>query len=151
MPGQVALFFSKFQTPLILVFETNSHKHYCFCTIFQFFCLLRYVKGSFSFCLSDPTFGQAYNVVSNDLEFIHEQISKTLKWGKKYFIEILHTDTTHKKRSKVFKEIFHILKFDKLQVLGTAGKKFLPPPCLPKYMFKTFDLCIEVSSHILIN
>ena len=50
--------------------------------------------------------------------------------GKKYFIEILHTDTTHKKRSKVFKEIFHILKFDKLQVLGTAGKKFLPPPCL---------------------
>ena len=22
---------------------------------------------------------------------------------------------------------------------------------MPKYMFKTFDLCIEVSSHILIN
>ena len=117
----------KFQKPLILVFETNSHKHYFFfCTIFQFFCLLRYVKGSFSFCLSDPTFGQAYNVVSNDLEFIHEQISKTLIWEKK----ILHTDTTHKKKSKFFKEIFHILKFDKLQVFGTAGKKFLPPPCL---------------------
>ena len=46
--------------------------------------------------------------------------------GKKYFIEILHTDTTYKKKSKFFKEIFHILKFDKLQVFGTAGKNFLP-------------------------
>lgn len=51
--------------------------------------------------------------------------------GKKYFIEILHTDTTYKKKSKFFKEIFHILKFDKLQVFGTAGKNFsLHPPCL---------------------
>ena len=46
--------------------------------------------------------------------------------GKKIF----HWNITYRhytqKKSKFFKEIFHILKFDKLQVFGTAGKKFLP-------------------------
>ena len=121
-----------------------------FCTIFQFFCLLRYVKGSFSFCLSDPTFGQAYNVVSNDLEFIHEQISKKLKWEKnislKYYIQTLHT----KKNLNFSRRFFTYWNLTNYKFL-VLQEKISPSIPMPKYMFKTFDLCIEVSSHILIN